>query len=118
MSLLFNIIMLLLALFIIYWFWLSQAKSYKAKKQVVRIVAKEGVYSPANLSFDLNNEVKFEFFRDEQSACSEVVIFKELDKQFDLPCGKVLKINLGKLPKGSYHFSCQMNMYQGKIKVG
>ena len=113
----FNIAMMFLAVFVIYWFWLWQPKSKKVTSGKAKIIVKDGVYMPANLSFATDDPIVLDFYRDEHSTCSEVVVFKALNKQFSLPFRQVLTVDLGKLPKGVYSFSCQMNMYQGKINV-
>ncbi|MFZ9035790.1 MAG: cupredoxin domain-containing protein [Francisellaceae bacterium] len=118
MDIAFNSIMLALAIFVIYWFWLSQAKMQKIQSGRVKIIVKDGVYSPSSLSFTENQPVQLEFLREDSTSCSEVVVFKELDKQYQLPYKKSVSIDLGKLPKGGYTFSCQMNMYQGSFRVG
>ncbi|TNF69388.1 MAG: cupredoxin domain-containing protein [Gammaproteobacteria bacterium] len=114
---LFNAFMLVFAIFVIYWFWLSQPKSQKIQSGKVQIIVKDGVYVPSSLSFNENQNIELEFIREDESSCSEIVVFKNLDKQFQLPYKKILSINLGKLPKGLYKFTCQMNMYQGSINV-
>jgi plastocyanin domain-containing protein len=118
MVILFNVIMLILALFVIYWFWLSQPKAQKTQSGSVKITVKDGVYSPSTLDFSENQSIKLKFLREDTSSCSEVVVFKELNKQYQLPYKKSISIDLGMLPKGVYTFACQMNMYQGSFRVG
>ncbi|WP_119328833.1 cupredoxin domain-containing protein [Cysteiniphilum halobium] len=113
-----NSFLVIAAFFVVYWFWLSQSKGTKVKSNTkARILVKDGVYSPANLYFNVDNDINLEFIRNDKSACAEIVVFKELNKQYILPMKESFDIALGKLPKGVYHFSCQMNMYQGAIIV-
>lgn len=112
-----NGLLIIIAIFVVYWFWLSQAKIEKIQNNIATITVKDGVYTPANLHFNAGDEINLEFLRHDRSACAEVVIFKELNKQYTLPIQKSFYIKLGKLPKGVYHFSCQMNMYQGIVVV-
>lgn len=112
-----NVVLIIAAIFVVYWFWLSQAKIEKIQNNIAIITVKDGVYTPANLHFNVGDEINLEFLRIDKSACAEVIFFKELNKQYTLPLQESFHIKLGKLPKGVYYFSCQMNMYQGTVVV-
>ena len=112
-----NSLLVIAAIFVVYWFWLSQAKIEKIQNSMAIIAVKDGVYTPANLHFKVGDEINLEFLRTDKSTCAEIVFFKELNRQYILPIQESFHIELGKLSKGVYHFSCQMNMYQGSIIV-
>jgi plastocyanin domain-containing protein len=55
--------------------------------------------------------------RIDESPCSAVVVFADLDISEDLPIGETKEITLPALPPGEYPFTCQMQMYRGELVV-
>ena len=112
-----NFIGIGLILFIIWWFWLSNAKAIKASKDIVQITVKDGVYTPARIEISTKQEITLEFIRYDAIGCSDTVIFPSLDKQVSLPVNQPRKIQLGRLTPGPYPFACPMKMYAGELIV-
>lgn len=117
MILLFNLIGLIVIILIVWWFWLSKPRATKAKTDVIKILVKDGVYSPARVKVQSGQPIIIEFIRKDKTACSEYVIFDDLNKQQQLPFNQAIKINLGRLSPGTYSFACQMKMYTGELIV-
>jgi plastocyanin domain-containing protein len=112
-----NVIGLVLIGVIVWWFWLSKAKTIQANQNVIQIIVKDGVYTPARIQAKANKPITIEFLRQDQSACSEYVVFSNLDVHEQLPLNQPHSIHLGKLAPGTYPFACQMNMYAGELVV-
>ncbi|HCR79142.1 MAG TPA: plastocyanin, partial [Alcanivorax sp.] len=51
------------------------------------------------------------------SPCAEQVVFHGLDVSEYLPVGETTTVTLTPEQPGTYRFTCQMNMYQGKLIV-
>ncbi len=117
MPYLFNIISVLLIIFIVWWFWLSKSKIKKVDADLIKITVKDGVYQPARIEVVANKPITLEIIREDGSPCSEFLIFDTLEVHEKLPLRKPHIINLGKLPSGTYSFGCQMKMYVGELIV-
>lgn len=112
-----DLVGLLLIALIVWWFWLSKAKAKHSDSGIIKIIVENGVYNPARIEINSSQPVTLEFLRNDTSACSEYVVFEQLDVHEKLPLNRSQQIKLGKLNPGSYHFSCQMNMYVGELIV-
>ena len=55
--------------------------------------------------------------RRDASPCAEQVVFHGLDVSEYLPVGETTTVTLTPERPGTYRFTCQMNMYQGKLIV-
>jgi plastocyanin domain-containing protein len=111
-----NTIGILIIAFIIWWFWLSKKRTYITNtNEVIEIKVKNGVYEPAYIKSKLNVPIILRFTREDSSACSEMVIFNELNISQKLPLNHSIDIQLILKNPGEYEFTCQMGMYHGKI---
>jgi plastocyanin domain-containing protein len=72
-------------------------------------------YSPNRIVVQSGKPVRFNFIREEQNACSEIVIFPDFQKSVTLPTGKNVIIELPPMDEGKYEFTCQMGIYRGII---
>ena len=114
---LFNLIGILLIAFVIWWFWLSKPKLVQAKQDIVPIVVKDGVYSPARIEASSTKPITLEFLRQDSTSCSEYLMMEQLDIYEQLPLNKKHRIALGQLAPGTYSFTCQMKMYAGELII-
>ena len=116
-EILFNIIAILLIVFIVWWFWLVKSKANEVKKNVIDIIVKNGVYTPNRILAKSDSKIVLNFIRKEQSPCSEFVVFSDLDIHEQLTANKKHPIVLPPLKAGVYKFTCQMGMYQGELII-
>ncbi|MFE8070236.1 cupredoxin domain-containing protein [Marinobacteraceae bacterium S3BR75-40.1] len=112
-----NGIGLALIVFIVWWFWLWKPKSTQAAGGAVDITVNDGVYDPGYIETKAGETLTLRFLRKDPSPCAEQVIFHDLDVSETLPVDKPKSISLTPKTPGTYRFSCQMNMYQGTLKV-
>lgn len=117
-TLLVNITGLLLIAFIVWWFWLWQPKkAASARGGVVEISVDDGVYDPAFIQTRAGEPLTLRFLRKDPSPCAQQVIFEGLDIAAELPVGEKKDIRIQPQQPGNYRFTCQMQMYQGRLQV-
>ena len=112
-----NIAGLLVILLIIWWFWLSQPKVVKQQSELLEVIVDNGVYTPAHIQVEQGNPLTLRFIRKDASPCAEKVIFDELNISADLPLDQPLDLHIPTQTPGSFDFTCQMQMYRGKLTV-
>ena len=77
----------------------------------------KGVYEPGHIRVKQGSPLTLRFMRKDPSPCAEKVIFSELDIAADLPVNQPVEITVPTDKAGSYEFTCQMQMYRGKLTV-
>lgn len=115
-----NAIGISLILFIIIWFWLAKlitGKFVKTKSGIIDITVDNGVYTPALIKVKAGEKIQLRFYRKDASPCAEWVIFQKINRSEELPLHKPHLIELKIDQPGEYDFTCQMNMYRGKLIV-
>lgn len=117
MGILVNIGGLVLIAAIIWWFWYSQPKAQAAKGSVINIIVDGGVYEPAVISATIDKPLVMNFLRKDVNPCAEKVIFDQLDLSYDLIVDQPQEVTIIPRQTGEIKFSCQMGMYQGRIRV-
>ena len=118
MSILVNLAGIAFILFIIYWFWLSQAKTgVTTDTGSLEVKVANGVYSPSVIEAPAGKPLKLLFRREDPSPCAQKVVFADFDLTEELPLGKTKTITIPAQAAGSYKFTCQMQMYQGTLKI-
>ncbi|MAX56174.1 MAG: plastocyanin [Alcanivoracaceae bacterium] len=121
MTLLINLAGLLLIALIIGWFWLSQPGGRKTRSQQIvseaTVIVDNGVYDPAVIHARAGQPLTLHFQRKDPSPCAEQVVFHGLDVSAFLDTGKTTTITLDNPAAGEYRFTCQMQMYQGRLVV-
>ena len=117
MNAIINIAGVLLIALIIWWFWLSKPKAIKQTSDVIDVLVDNGVYTPAHIEAVQGRPLTLRFVRKDASPCAEKVIFADLGIAVDLPLGQALKVNIPTEHAGSFDFTCQMQMYRGKLTV-
>lgn len=107
-----------LMLLIVWWFWLWRPARHGAVAgDSVDITVANGVYEPDYIEMKRGTALTLRFHREDPSPCAEQVIFHGLDVSETLPVGKTKTIRIAPQHSGTYRFTCQMQMYQGKLKV-
>lgn len=118
MSWLVNIAGVLLIGLIIYWFWLTTPRKVSATQaKPVEILVKDGVYSPARIQAKQGEKIRLRFIRKDPSPCAAKVIFNALGKTLELPTNQSAEIELQLDEAGEIDFTCDMQMYRGKLIV-
>jgi plastocyanin domain-containing protein len=105
----------------VFWIWFTKNQAgvrakEKAGVQVFDILVK-GVYSPSVIKAKVGKPVRIKFRREESTDCSRFVNFPDFKIRKELPEGKTISVEFTPKRKGEFKFSCDMNMYQGKLIV-
>ena len=116
-TLLFNLSGLLLIAFIVWWFFLAKPKAKKVVNDTIDIIVKDGIYSPALIEAKQGSMLHLRFIREDTTPCSEIVVFDDFDVSAELPVNTPYEITLNLKEKGEFDFTCQMQMYRGKLVV-
>lgn len=118
MNLIVNLLGLVLAAFIVWWFWVSRGGSVaRTEGNTISITVDGGVYTPSVLRVPAGKPVTLRFLRNDPSPCAEKVIFSGLDVSADLTVGQPYDLTITPEEPGEYDFTCQMAMYRGKLIV-
>jgi len=103
---------------IIYWFWLSTPRKITASETMpIEIRVKDGVYTPSYIETKKGDTIRLRFVREDPSPCAEKVIFNSLNKSLELPLNGSAEIELHPEELGEIDFTCEMQMYRGKLIV-
>jgi plastocyanin domain-containing protein len=113
-----NIAGVLVMVAIVGWFWLwPRRHTVAAAGQVIHITVANGVYEPDSIAIRRGETATLNFHRVDPSPCAEQVIFHDLDISASLPIGGTRAIHIVPRRAGTFRFTCQMQMYQGTLKV-
>lgn len=113
-----NLIGIFLIFLIIWWFWLYKDKSEtRSVNHKLDIIVENGVYIPATITARAGKNIQLSFLRKDATPCSQWVTFPQLNKSFLLPLNQPFSIELSIKERGEYEFTCQMNMYRGKLII-
>lgn len=103
---------------IVGWFWLWPRRSVTAgTRAAIDIIVANGVYEPDVIEIRRGETATLNFHRTDPSPCAAQVVFHGLDIVADLPLGAVRTIRVAPPQVGTYRFTCQMQMYQGELRV-
>lgn len=80
-------------------------------------VCVKGGYRPDTVFARAGEPLAITFRREEDSRCSERVVFPALGKSAMLPRGKDVVVALPPLPPGAYEFTCQTDVLRGLLVV-
>lgn len=110
-----------LSVLVAWYFWFSEKKAVKiqASESGIQeaIIKVKGGYTPDVLIFEAGKPIKLNFIREETAACSEEVIFPDLNKKATLTPFKTIPIELNIDKPGEYGFQCGMGMLKGKLII-
>lgn len=103
---------------IVWWFWLAHAKTRRvAGDAPIEVVVENGVYTPASIEVAAGKTVTLRFLRKDPNPCAEKVLIDDLGISADLPLGKAVNVVVTPPKPGEYAFTCQMQMYRGRLLV-
>lgn len=107
---------------ILWYFFLSRRPDEAAAQeaggiQEIRVTVKGG-YSPDRIVARSGVPLRLHFHRQEESACSEEVVFPDFGVRRHLPAFATTTIDLPAKPAGSYGFACGMDMLHGTLVLG
>ena len=107
---------------ILWYFFLSRQPDEAAAQeaggvQEVRVTVKGG-YSPDRIVARPGVPLRLHFQRQEESPCSEEVVFPDFGVRRHLPAFATTTIDLPGKPAGTYGFACGMDMLHGTLVVG
>jgi plastocyanin domain-containing protein len=118
MPVLVNLLGIIVVGLIIYWFWLSTPRKITASQTApIEIHVKDGVYTPSHIETKKGETIRLRFLREDPSPCAEKVIFNSLNKSLELPLNGSAEIELHPEEAGEIDFTCEMQMYRGKLSV-
>ncbi len=110
-----------LSTWVAWYFWFSEKKTVKiqtAEGGIQEAVIKvKGGYTPDILIFESGKPIRLNFIREETAACTEEVIFSDLNKKATLTPFKTIPVDLKIDKPGEYGFQCGMGMVKGKLIV-
>lgn len=90
---------------------------YAAKRQLVTIVIKDGVYQPAEAKVTAGQPVRLHFVRGEPGACTDHVYFPQFNAVYALSALEPTDIDLPAMTRGEVAFQCVAGTYRGKLTV-
>ena len=111
--------LLLIAAVLWYFFGEREAAVAETKLsgvQEINITVKGG-YDPDVIVVNAGKPVRLNFYRDEDSSCSEQVVFGDFGIVRDLPAFKATPVEFTAEAPGEYSFACGMGMLRGKVIV-
>jgi plastocyanin domain-containing protein len=112
---------IVLCLFIAWFFWFAPKRQTRVidnsnDVQEVAITVKGG-YTPDVIVVKSGRPLRLRFTRQENSSCSEMVLFPEFNQSAMLPEGDEVLVEFTPDKPGEYNFQCQMGMLRGKLIV-
>ena len=103
---------------IVWWFWLWKPRNAADTKDgVIDIRVANGTYTPALIDSPAGQPVTLRVLREDASPCAEYLIIDGLGISEPLPINRIHNVTLPALAAGEYRYHCQMNMYQGILRV-
>ncbi len=103
---------------IVWWFWLwKPAGAVNSKAGVIDIRVANGTYSPALIDSPAGQPLMLRVLREDASPCAEYLIVEGLGINEALPINRLHTVQIPAMAAGEYRFHCQMNMYQGILRV-
>jgi plastocyanin domain-containing protein len=81
------------------------------------MVLVKGGYTPDLIIVEHGKPVRLNFRREEDAACSEMVVLGDFGKSAHLPRGETVPVEFLPERPGEYEFTCQMGMFRGKLVV-
>lgn len=112
-----NILGLSLIALIVWWFWLYKPSEASIAKDDIVIRVENGTYQPSRIKVSAGQPVTLTFLRKDASPCAATVVFPDSEVSEELPLNKAKAIILPAMSRGEYAFTCQMQMYRGKLVV-
>lgn len=106
---------------IAWFFWGPRTGGYRAAVATSgyqeALVLVKGGYTPDVIVVQHGRPVRLNFRREEEAACSEMVILSDFGRSARLPRGETVAVEFLPEQPGEYEFACQMGMFRGKLVV-
>lgn len=103
---------------IAWWFWgWKPGKGAQASHGTLDVEVSNGTYTPAVIEANVGEPLTLNLLRKDASPCAEYFIIDDLDVSVQLPINKVMPVRIAASAPGEYRMHCQMNMYQGLLRV-
>ncbi|GAA4346275.1 cupredoxin domain-containing protein [Hymenobacter saemangeumensis] len=120
-QLLVTILGLALIAFVVWFFFfaphqVASAVSSATGVQQVDITVKGG-YSPDVIEVKKGQPVQLNFYRDEESSCSEELLLPDFQIRRELPAFQTTAVEFLPQQAGKFEFTCGMHMLRGSIVV-
>ena len=112
-----NLLGLLLIALIVWWFWIYKPREVAIGEGVVTILVENGIYEPSRIRLPAGQGGLLRFIRKDASPCAAMVVFDDFEISEELPLNTPKDIVLPPMEAGEYVFTCQMQMYRGKLIV-
>ena len=100
-----------------YWFFLMKKETIVESTSDSVDITVDGGYTPEVISIPQGKLTKLNFFRKDPSGCLEEVVLPDFKVKKFLPVNKTTTIEITPKEKGTFVYSCGMNMFHGKIIV-
>lgn len=102
----------------IWWFWLWKPKQgAQASNGVLLITVANGTYTPSTIDAVEGETITLEVVREDASPCAELFIIDGLGVNVQLSLHTREQVVINAPQPGDYPMHCQMNMYQGVLRV-
>ena len=105
-----------IALAFTYWFFFAKNENAISAKGTIDITVAGG-YSPSTIVVKNHASTTLNFLRKDENSCLEEINIPDFRIKKYLPLNEKVPVTITPKKKGSYPFSCGMNMYFGKIEV-
>ena len=113
-----NVAGIVFIIVVLWWFFFSKRRAkVMMADQPINILVKDGIYQPDFIQIPKDREIKLHFVRYDGTPCAETVLFSKLDQSYSLPLNQIVEVIIPPQPPGEIEFTCQMNMYKGKLVV-
>ncbi len=101
---------------LVYWFFFRKKEKSAVAQGSIEIVV-DGGYSPELIEVKVGAPIDLIFFRKDSSTCLDEVVIADFKIRKALPLNAKTKVTITPEKKGSYEFTCGMNMYHGVLRV-
>ena len=83
----------------------------------IRVTVSAAGYTPSRIEVERGRPVRLAFIRPEGGNCGGTVRFPALNREYELPVGKTVVVELTRTESGEIGFSCGMGMLKGLLVV-
>lgn len=106
---------------VVWWFFVAEATAARAAAGGTGVaqvdVVIRGGYAPATIRAKAGETLRLVFDRQDNSSCSEEVVFPDFGIRRFLPAFEKTPVELTAPKPGTYEFTCGMSMLHGRVIV-
>lgn len=103
--------------FLIKWFFLDKNENAAEEGGDIVNIIVAGGYNPSVIKIKKGKKTTLGLVRTEDNSCLEEFVLWDFKIKKYLPLGERVEISITPNKKGEFAFSCEMNMYHGKVIV-